>query len=557
MCVSPLAFLPGGFIEFVFPKLLLVSLALVFGASGRSGSGLPRSVTWTLVACGLLFVVACLLSATPVASLVGRWPRYEGVVVVGLYAGSMWLGARVLGAGEQETRAPLFVRATAAMSTVLFVASAAEQLGLSLTGASDVSRPGALLGNATDQGLIAMLAVAVLVRPALAPGAWWVRVGVVSGIGTVALSGSRTALLATAAAIAVHIALSGSRRRALTTGAVVIVGVGAAVLAWSGRLADTSTVEGRWLLWKQAWELATGEPAHGIGPSRFVDAVGSVEGVDWVAQVGVANPPDSPHNVTLQVLLAGGVPLFGAACALVGAVAIAGYRGVRSQPEPINVGLAAATVGYVLAMLANFTTPGTTCFAAFLAGAVIAQRRPDRVGSRTVDLMVVGIAGVTAVVMAASCGAELALQRGVTAAVSGDVAAANSAFDRARWLRPFDGDVCMIAAQSLAAPASSGNPAAAAATLHWARCSADRTPNTRATGVATAVALNATGRSPTALPLLDRLAVDFPMAPDVFIQRAVARAQTGDLEGARRDAEHAHWLDPQNPVPVRLLGQLR
>lgn len=574
MYAAPLALVPGGFVRFVFPKLLVVVAAVLLGALARAPGRLPRPVAVLVGVFVGVFVVAAVASATPVASLVGRWPRYEGVLVLLVYAACLWVGARLL-PPDARACAPTVVVAASWAAIVLAATSVVELFGVPVAGATDVSRPGGLLGNATDQGLVAVLLLAVLLEPAFVGSASrggkpvdrgsgaLPQVGLVAAATTVAASGSRSALVAVAVVLAVHaVVLRPSRRTA------VLVGVGAAVAvgsAWAwGRLAAADTVTGRLLLWRESGELAWDHPLLGIGPSRFVDAIGAVHGEEWAREVGPTNPPDSPHSVLLQATLAGGVLLLVALLALAVVVAVLAWRRTMEQPgAPLRAALVAGPAGWGVAMLANPTSAGPTCLALFLLGAAVGEvgvstgRGAAGRRARWPARLVAAAAAALLVVLAAATASEVVLQRGVTAATRGEVATADRMLTAAHRLRPLDGDVCMLGAQALAARTSAGDLAAAGPALDWARCSLARTPETLQSGLAASVALTSLDRADEARLRLDDLAELYPTSPDVYLLRAVAQAQLGDRDAARADLLTARALAPDDPRVAMLWRRLR
>lgn len=543
-CLAPLAVEPGGFVRFVFPKLLVVAAAVAvgaFAADRTDGAGLPKPVQGALLVALGAFVLAGALSATPFASLLGRWPRYEGLPVIAVYAGALWLGARTLGGRQRELNGSVLVHALSTAALVLGAASLLDAWGVSL--ASDVTRSGSLLGNATDQGTIGVLLVAVLGQPALARRAWFARVGLLAGLGVVLASGSRSALLALGVAVVIHVLAHPRRRTAVLAGAS-LVAAGTAALVLLDRFSRSTTVTGRWLLWKESWQLAREHLFLGLGPNRFVDAIGPFHDATWVRRVGPENPPDSPHDLALQVLLAGGVVLL---LALVAAVVLglrpAAAAAVADRDRPLQVGLLAAVLAYGAILLANFTSAGATCLALFLLGALIGVGRAELTRGRPRLVLRAGALALT-VLMAGSCAAEIALQRGVDAAVAGRLPAARTAFSWAQHLRPGDTDVCMIAAQAYAAPGSAGYVAAAEEALKQARCSLQGTPTTLQSGIVEGAMLVVLGYPDQALPVLDRFARLYPTSPEVVAIRAQARMRTGDLAGAAADRDRAAALAP-------------
>jgi Flp pilus assembly protein TadD len=545
--------------RFVFAKLVLSAAAIGAAALGGREGRLPRAVE-LVVAVGLgIFLLSCLLSPTPVASLVGRGPRYEGVPVLLTYVGCSWAGGRVLG---NRTRAATgALRDTLAVaSVVLGLLSVLSAVGWEVEGASVESRNGSVLGNATDQGLVGMMLFAVLFGLAAGRRTPLLVAGAVAAPLTVVLSGSRTALLATFLVLAIHVWFTArdqrSRRIAeIAGGAFVAVCLLALALPQvRDRITEGHSITGRLLLWKES--LQVGADRWWLGaPSTFVDKVGRYRDNDWVREVGTSNPPDSPHSWPLQALVAGGVPLLLTAVFLAGLVLVLGWQAVRREQDALTIGLFAATVGYGAALLPNFTIAGSTCLAAFLVGCLVseaaARKEPRAVAW---GAAVAATAGVVVFVMGA--GAERALQDGIEDASRGDAPAADADFRRAEHLRPFDGDVAMLAAQTQAGLTDGGVDGAAGRAERWARKSLDRTPDTYASGLALAVVQVHDQRLDEATRTLDRLVRLFPTEPGARIQRGLARFGLGDVDGARADLRRARALDPSNPVPRRLLRKI-
>lgn len=560
VCLSPLVWIPGGFDRFVFPKLLLAVAAIACAALGPRWGRVPKPVLLVAAAGVGWFALACLLSPTPVASLVGRWPRYEGLPVVLTYAGCAWAGARLLGSRHRVAVEELF-RALPVTSVLLAAASVLGELGWSIEGKSVESRAGSLLGNATDQGIVAMILFAVLFPVAVDRRTPLLVAGAAAAPVVVLLSGSRAALLALVVVAALQVVL---RRRDLVRYAGGgAVGLGLLALALPqvrDRIGDSATVTGRWLLWEDSLEVARGRWFSG-GPSTFVDTVGKVHGQDWVREVGPRNPPDSPHSWPLQALVSGGVPLLLLALALAATVLVVGWQALRARTDALTLGAFTAVVGYGIALLPNFTIAGSTCLAAFLVGVLVGEKVGNRAGNKAggaevrwpVQAVLV-LACVGGLVFSAATIGERSLTAGVTAANAGDLVAADDAFSQARTLRPLDGDVAMFAAQSFAGAANAGVQGAAELAVTWAQRSLDRTPDTYHSGLALAVAQIALGDLPAAETTLDRLVELYPTEPGARIQRGLARFGQRDVAGARNDLTTAIDLDPDDTTAAEVLA---
>lgn len=560
ICLSPLVWIPGGFDRFVLGKVLVATAGIGCAALAARRGRLPRPVAVVAVAGLVWFTLACLLSPTPWASFVGRWPRYEGVPVLLVYAGCLWAGARLLG-GRGHAEQKELTTALSTASVVLGAASLLSALGWSIEGDSVEERTGSLLGNATDQGMVAMMFAAVLFAPWLTRRTPLLTAGLGAAALTLVLSGSRASLLATLLVILAVVVLkrrtSIQRAHLVAAGAAVTVLV-ALVLALPqtrDRLTSTHSVEGRLLLWRKSLAIGADRWWSG-GPSTFVDTFGRHKDAEWVRVVGVDNPPDSPHSWLLQALVAGGVPLLLLALAAAVLVLRSGWFAHRREAtDPVVLGALAATVGYGVALLPNFTIAGSTCLAAFLAGVLVADEAPPR--ERAVQpRLAAATAAAGLVVFGLAAVAENAVADGVESVLDHDVEAAEAAFDRARILRPWDADTSMLAAQTMAAPAYERFGDAPALTETHARRSLAATPDTFHAGLALAVALHGQGDLAGAHATLDRLLALHPVEPLALIERARVRFEQTDVAGARADLRLARRLSPGDPVPRLLLREI-
>lgn len=560
VALAPLAWMPGGFSRFVFAKLLVVAIACLAAATLPSAGRIPSRVLALLGIGWLVVAVAALAGDTPVASLLGRWPRYEGLPVLALYAAAAWLGARVVGRGVP--RSVHLAHALSGMALVLALFSALDLGGTSPLGESTLERSGSLLGNATDQGLVAMMAALVIASVLFSYRDVFLVSGLVASLATVGMSGSRIAFAVTVVGL---LALAVARRgdplplpggtRGAVAGALAVLGaVAVLVPSTRDRLFSGATGSGRLDQWRLTLDLVVDHPILGVGPSRYVDAFGAYEDAGFVRFTGPNTVADSPHNVLLQALVVGGIPLLAVFVALVVVVAQRARSVVAEHPEAW--GPLVAVGGYGAAMLANFPAAGPTCLAAFLAGALIAEPPPSD-EPRWQRSAAAGLAGVAVVVTLMASVAEVRLSDSVEAGSRGDVAAAESAADSAASWRPGDGDIAMLAAQPLAAAASNGDPAAVAAARRLAEQSLDRTPETYSSLVALGVAELWGGDLAAARTALDDAVRVAPARPTAYVQRGLVRYTSGDVEGGIADLERAVEIDPRDRVARRVLRQMR
>jgi len=568
VCFSVLGWVPDGFSRFVFAKLLLVAVACLLAATVPPLGRLPRTLL-ILVAAGLgVLVAAAVVSDTPTASLLGRWPRYEGLPVLCLYVAGAWLGARLLTPRTDDLR--VVVDPMAAMALVLGLTSLLDAIGISPLGESLQARDGALLGNATDQGLVAMMAVAVLTPAVLRHRAPYLVAGLIAALATVAVSGSRTAVIVTVLVVVAVVAVvvramvrALARRQgdprlpagmlAVSLGCAVCVVAAVAVVAVPqsrDRLFATGPLRTRWRQWEQTLEAARDQPLLGVGPSGYLDVFGRYETAAFARATGPYDLADSPNSWPLQALMAGG-PLLLLLALAVAVYVLARGRGVLRE-SPDHLGVFAAVLGYGVALLFGFTAAGPACLAAFLTGVLLGEPL-TRVPRPWQGYVGTGASALACVVALGAVAGERDVGAGVRAAAAGDVDEAVAAFDSARAWRPWDVDLDMIAARALADEASAGDGRAAWATERYATLSLRRTPDTYQSQVALGVALLTQGRPGDAETVLAGAVADAPQRPAAFIQRGLARFGGFDVEGAREDLSRAVELDPRNRSTLRIL----
>ena len=379
--------------------------------------------------------MAALTATAPGAQLLGRSPRYEGVLALSVYLGALVAGARLLGTGQAPGASAWMLDVLSVTALAIGIEAALEAAGLRPL-ASNVSRPGSLLGNASDQGAWAVLALGPLTIAAFTFRERLYIAGAVAGAVALSTSGSRGAL-AGAVAVVLVLALCRPPRVVVIGLAVGVAVVAAGVLALPAsraRVLQTSplavqTTKGRALIWSETASLVFDHPLLGVGPNGYVDAIPAYHDRRYERVVGPQSPPDSPHNWILQAASAGGLLLALLGVALAGWTLVAGWRAVRRETGSgavIAAGLLAGLAGYAVALLFHFTTPGTAPLAALYAGALLSQPIRTGGGSRrpvSVSASRVGAAayGVLAVVLAAAAFAEIPLRQALVRAAAGDL----------------------------------------------------------------------------------------------------------------------------------------
>jgi O-antigen ligase/Flp pilus assembly protein TadD len=511
-----------------------------------------------------LLVAAALAGAAPLAQLIGLGPRYEGLAVLPVYLVSGLSGARLLGPGRHPEDERLALTLLTLAAVAVAVLAVAETAGLRPL-ATDVARPGSLLGNASDEG-----AWGVLVAGPLASGARRfppARLGVLAALVVVVLSASRGALVGLVVAAAVLSVLAGSARMrgAVVAGVVVVGALSFALPATAPRITGSqplarATVSGRITVWQETGHLLARHPVLGVGPSGFLDSILAEHTRSYEERIGPANPVGSPHDWLLQALVAGGPGLLAVALAVAVLTAAAGWR--KSRPPPwapglapdaaldaaLDAGLLAGLAGYGAALLFHLTSPGPTCLAALFGGALLAvPADPGALGHRVARTV---WPAALAVVLACAAVAEIPLREGVSALSSGRVQAAQRDFRVARALRPWDVEVNLTAGNAFASAASAGaGPQAARDALGWLQPALARVPGSEEVLEDLALAHEALGNYTPAIRLLDSAVATDRFNPLLLLRLGVLHAEARQLGPAAGYLLAAARLDPGSPTP--------
>jgi O-antigen ligase len=493
LAVSGCVFLPLALDRFVFPKLAVAALGVLIGTTTIARGRLPRGAWWVCFAGGLLLLVAALTGATPVAQLLGRPPRYEGILVLPVYLGVLATGARLLGSGRAPGATSWFLRWLSLAAIAICIEAILESAGLRPL-ASDVARPGSLLGNASDEGAWAVLALGPLTAVALRVGGRLRIAGALAAAIIVVCSGSRGALLGVVAVAIVLIVLTPKPGlRVLLALGVALIAVGVFTLpeTRSRVLGEsplaTQTARGRELVWTETLHLVADKPVFGAGPSGYLDAIPAYHDHEYEQRIGPQDPPESPHNVILQAASAGGVLLALLLILLAGLTARSGLRARKEQEtggeEAFFVGMLAGLIGYGVTLLFLFTTPGSTPLAALMAGALLSipiasnsslfydwletlQGLGSKLAPSARRVWQLALA-VLVVVFTAAAIAEIPMRSAISSAATDHFQAANKDFRLAQDLRPWDGNVSATAAHAYAALVKDGISTAAGAGATW------------------------------------------------------------------------------------------
>ena len=406
-CLAVVAFLPSGFSRWTLPKLTVMVIAAGVALFAPRTGKLPRWA-WAVIVAGLgALMLSALVNGDP-AALWGRWPRYNGpLTAIPVAAAAVWTGAALLGPAADNRVRRAFRTGLSVAAILIAVVALAETLGARPL-PSDLDRPGSLLGNASDQGIVALMIAAVLFAWLLSEVAapswerWLVRAGLVAAIGTTGLAASRAGYLGLAFALAAVVGLTALARRrqgvapaltraawwwtgGLAAGAVAVVAANPESLR---RLfVRSGLVEGRpgdrWTMWADTLELIGSAPLLGHGSGGFIDAIGQFQDAAWFAVNG-RTVLESPHNWVLELLTDGGVVLLGVVVAgLVLAVKAAAPAVLRvDESGASGRGAVAALSGALLALLTYFTNAPVLVLGGLLLGSLIAEPLPQTSAGR-------------------------------------------------------------------------------------------------------------------------------------------------------------------------------
>ncbi|MEA5052789.1 MAG: O-antigen ligase family protein [Propionicimonas sp.] len=544
-------------------RLLVAAIGIGVAFLVPSSSPLPGPVRWSLLATVVAFVAAALAGATPVLSLLGRYPRYEGLLTVLGYVGAVAAGARLLNRSRTRSR-DLFSSAGALAALITAVTA-----GLQTVFYPD-DRVTALLGNSSVLGTWAAILCCLLGWQLVTERrALWVA-GFFASLLTVVLSASRAAMLALAVAFIAAALLRPLTQRQPPWWAGLGLAGAVGLTAWltpsaHARLVGATpfadaTIDGRLQLWSESWQLVVSHPLLGVGPSRFVDAIGQFHTPSWAAAVGPYAPPDSPHNLALQMVSAAGFVGLAAIVAVAVATAVVLWR--RRPWDTWTAGAVTAALTAGVSQLFSFTDPVTTTVVLCCLGGALAAPASDQAvghesrGSRralhgaSADRRAITVAVVGcgwAVAAALNAGSVLLAEARFSAMLT-DPALSTPALLTAADVRPGDPDLTRRIGYAVARLAEQGRVEAAPAVP--AVTAACRALVSSTECLHTLGDLQALAGDPAAsiTTLTEALDLD-PTNVDTFLKRGVAHAEAGDAEAAERDFTRAVALRPSAAEP--------
>lgn len=564
---SSVAVLPWAFTPHTWVKLLVISVAVALALWKTSPvDAVPRPLALAGVLLIAWLSVATLLSSHPGTTLVGRWPRFEGVIALVVYALTALAGARLFRPGEVSKRARTephwaWLHVCLAWAAIVVLVVAVIQV------VSDDSgiRAGSTLGNATDMALWAVLALGALLPRALQSNGRLVRVGALAAGLVIAISGSRAGYVAFVVVLAGVIAWM-LRHRAIARTTLLgigvslagVVGIAAAVPSVRGRLLESGTVSGRWLVWRESVALGVDNAGSGVGLGGYVDAIPGYHTAAYAESVGLQMALDSPHMWPLQVLSAGGAPGLVLSLVVLGLCVWYGREALRRADEGrghLVVGTLAGVTAYGVGLMTHFTSPTTTPLAALLVGAALATAgRTDaallpRWLLRPALVLLVSLLGLSTM-------ADLHVGTALRAVNDAHIEQAAQSFDQAALLAPWNPDIPAAAAQALARRATDGDVRAGSLAVDYADRALAVIPESVEVGLAKGTALNALGRPGEAKALLDALDRRAPHHYVVLVQRGIAWFGEGNTARALADLKLASEAEPRSPTPWVVMSRI-
>ncbi len=544
--VLPIAELPLPTDPVMPLRIIVLGAALAFGMLAPSGARLSRRLTMVLGAGAAAFVVAALVGRTPLLSLIGRYPRYEGLPMIGAYAAALAVGARVL-ASAQPRR--VFTSAVALAAVV----NGLVAVGQAVFGGGD--RVTGLLSNSTTLGTFGLIALVVVGWSLLTHARPLLWVGAVGAAVCIVLSASRGVLVGLGVGLVVALVL---RKRASViprwyalVGAGVVVMLGAILVpSTAARVTGSSpfaesTITGRFLLWGESAQLWLAHPLAGVGPSRFVDAINPFHTTQWAAAVGPYAPPDSPHDLLLQVICSTGI-LGLAALAAIGFVAVRDALAVRS---PQLVTAATLTAGLLATYLTSFTDPITTALGAFVVGGAIAVRHDEPLPQSVRIATAAGIGALSLWLGMSLIIGEVQYSR--TLAAASPMSLAKSAIAA----RPWDPDLTRRVAYTVTVLAETSG-ADITYVLAPLRTACVSVPESTECLVTLSTASDVSGDHAGALQAADAALTVDQTNVDAHLARGIALAQLSRSAEAEAAFLAASQLRPSAPEPWADLAQL-
>jgi len=480
------------------------------------------------------------------------------------YLAIVAIGAWLAGNGSPERRGHLLT-ALAVLQVTLAIWAIAEAV---VDPRHRVTTP---VGNASDLGVLGVVGFAVLAWYALQRPHWLFWTGAASAAVMVALTASRGAWLGLGIAVLggfILLLIQRRLRKAWPVAVILAAGVAVVLILPMTRsrslgtspLAD-QTASGRILLWKETLNLWWHHPWLGVGPSHFVDEIGRYHTPQWASLVGPDYPPDSPHNIILQVMASGG--LLGLLVA-VGAAILLGRTLWKARKDEWTGGAFLALIGAGACYGFHFTDLWNIVPLLLVVGAACGTESPvssENLAARMdratghYSRWLVGTAGVLAVVLGLQAVVTEAMLTNSVSLLKNGQSQGLAMMQKAVRLKPQDPDLAWRAGHALTVLAGDKVvPAQWAIDMLTPACS--RLPDSVECMNDLALANIRAGNSAAAADLLHKsLSVDSVNITTLMLM-ASAQDGLGDQAGAEALLLQATELRPTAPEPWQNLANL-
>ena len=570
--------------ELVGLGLLVVVVPVVFDPFGRSGL---LAVKVLAASVGLALLGASLVWSRAVAVPWGRAAAAAGaalvVVVVSALASPSWerslLGAPqrlggalmwlfvavafVAGFSLRRSRGEFAETAMMHLGVVAVIAVGAlavlEVFGAdgSFAGVEFEGRLRSTLGNPSVLASFALLIGPLCVAAAVSGGRWPALVG--CGLAGVMLVGSqsRGAVAALCFSAVVFVAAQASKRlRYWVLGGVGLLLAATAVVGRWGKLGFG--IRGRMAIWEVAVETVADRPLLGAGPEMFLVEHSERVGADAVREFGRQTVVDRAHNGVLDFAVSSGVLATAGYAVALGAVGVVAVKAMAS-PRAVPAGLGAGVLAYMVHQQVFFPHPAIDAVFWLIAGILaagvgVADRRVRSV------LAVAAAACVVAGSALNSWSAMLNDHDFERARTAPTYQAAYNHLSNAADRRSFDDEPYILMGVLLQ---NAGDMRLVARGEARIRRGESQNPGNEAVALALAeVQLQAfrVSGDPAwahrARTGLDRLIQAQPANGTAYHKRGAAAYRLKDFASAEADWQHAAWLSPNDPAPLKNLELL-
>ena len=468
-----LGFNPQGYNLFVIPKAyLLLNLSLLaavfailyflLGGSARLPSRLLGVYALVFIA---LVAVSSIVSVVPRISLVGKMPRYEGLLAWIIYLALFFLAARFMSSVSGLARLHSVLTA---LVLIVSVYGLIQSFGLDLIKWDSglvTGRARSTLGNAATLGAFLALTLPFSASALLGQIKRTSRLLTVAalavGLPALIMTRSRGAWLAffLASLLFVYLAWRNGligKKISLPVRIASMAGVIALVIAMVSGFyyieSERGTASGRMVLWTQTVKAIGDRPIFGWGPQTFEYVFPAYITPTYEKNITRKTVVDDPHNVVLQSAFNTGFPATLALALLLTTI----FRLLNRSPEnnkiaPYVIGTTAGLCGYIVALQFHFSTLAVSPIFWVLAGSAVGAVGASRSEAKRIKggpqpryWLIAPLAAVVimwsfvAVRAANTVSADMKLRQALATASAGDSTRAYLTLIEAEQLHPGD-----------------------------------------------------------------------------------------------------------------------